>query len=165
MSLVHDPKDVEVIAEIGVILLMFTIGVEFSISKLSSVRKKVFLFGSFQTFFTVGICANIGHLLLGVSLKTSAFFGFVVSLSSTAIVTKLLGDKGELNTRHGKMCVGILLLQDICVVIPLMLLTRVLSGQSGQPIGGYFCPSKVFFDTLSRFFLLEDSRLSLLTNS
>lgn len=137
MGLVHNPKDVEVIAEIGVILLMFTIGVEFSISRLSSLRREVFLFGSLQIFLTVVICAIIAHFFLKVNPKTSTFYGFVLSLSSTSIVMKLLGEKGELNTRYGKICVGLLLFQDVCV-IPLMLVTKLLSGQNGQPMGVYF---------------------------
>jgi len=154
MGLVHNPKDVEVIAEIGVILLMFTIGVEFSISRLSSLRREVFLFGSLQIFLTVVICAIIAHFFLKVNPKTCTFYGFVLSLSSTSIVMKLLGEKGELNTRYGKICVGLLLFQDVCV-IPLMLVTKLLSGQNGQPMGVYFLVLLKSFLILSLVFLFS----------
>lgn len=154
MALVQNPKDVEVTAEIGVILLMFAIGVEFSLSRLATLKKEVFLLGSFQVFFTVLICAILGHLFLDVALETSTFYGFVISLSSTAIVMKLLSERGELNTRYGKICVGILLFQDICV-IPFMLITKLLSAQNGQPVGGYLFILLKSFLILSLVFVLS----------
>ncbi len=144
MGLVENPKNVEVIAEIGVIFLMFTIGIEFSLTRLSGLKKEVFLFGFLQLIVTAALSATLGHLFLEVSLIKAIFYGFVVSLSSTAIVVKLLGEKGELNTRHGKISLGILLFQDISVV-PLVLLTGLFSEESGQPTTGYFF---VFFKSV-----------------
>ncbi|MCX7856416.1 MAG: cation:proton antiporter [Deltaproteobacteria bacterium] len=136
MGLIQSLKDVEMIAEIGIILLMFTIGVEFSLTKLYGLKKEVFLFGPLQILLTTTISAVLAHIILDIHLRNATFYGFVVSLSSTAIVMKLLAEKGELNTRHGKICVGILLFQDICV-IPLMLLTRLISTHNEQPLGDY----------------------------
>lgn len=130
-ELIKDPQKVELIAEIGVILLMFTIGIEFSIPRLISLKKEVFLFGSLQVLLTIIVIAAISQLVLSSSLNLSVFYGFIVALSSTAIVMKLLSDRGDLNAPHGKISLGILLFQDLCVV-PLMLFTQMLSGQEGE---------------------------------
>mgnify|MGYP000869556321 FL=1 len=131
MAFIKEPQDVEVIAEIGVMLLMFTIGIEFSIPRLMSLKKEVFLFGSLQVITTIIVITLISLLAFNISLNISIFYGFIVALSSTAIVMKLLFDRGELNSPHGKVCLGILLFQDLCVV-PLMLFTQILSGQNGN---------------------------------
>ncbi|HQA03781.1 MAG TPA: cation:proton antiporter [Thermodesulfovibrio thiophilus] len=131
MAFIKEPQDVEVIAEIGVMLLMFTIGIEFSIPRLMSLKKEVFLFGSLQVITTIIVITLISLLAFNISLNISIFYGFIVALSSTAIVMKLLFDRGELNSPHGKVCLGILLFQDLCVV-PLMLFTQMLSGQNGN---------------------------------
>ncbi|MDW7999254.1 MAG: monovalent cation:proton antiporter-2 (CPA2) family protein, partial [Thermodesulfovibrio sp.] len=128
LGLIKDPHEVEIIAEIGVILLMFTIGIEFSIPRLMSLKREVFIFGSLQVVLTIIVIATLSYLTLNASMNKSIFYGFIVALSSTAIVMKLLSDRGELNSPHGKICLGILLFQDICVV-PLMLFTQILSGQ------------------------------------
>lgn len=136
MGLIKDPNEVEIIAEIGVILLMFTIGIEFSIPRLMALKKEVFLLGSLQVALTIIVISIISELVLNVSLNNSIFYGFIIALSSTAIVMKLLSDKGELNSPHGKICLGILLFQDICVV-PLMLFTQLLAGQ-GESYYNFF---------------------------
>ncbi|MCX8034453.1 MAG: cation:proton antiporter [Thermodesulfovibrio sp.] len=131
MALIKDPHEVEIIAEIGVILLMFTIGIEFSIPRLISLKKEVFLLGTLQVFLTILAITLISQFALNVELNNAIFYGFIIALSSTAIVMKLLADRGELNTPHGKICLGILLFQDLCVV-PLMLFTQMLSGKEGS---------------------------------
>ncbi|MCS7163579.1 MAG: monovalent cation:proton antiporter-2 (CPA2) family protein, partial [Thermodesulfovibrio sp.] len=128
LGLIKNPHEVEIIAEIGVILLMFTIGIEFSIPRLMALKKEVFLLGSIQVLLTIFLITILSQLASNTSINNSIFYGFIVALSSTAIVMKLLSDKGELNSPHGKVCLGILLFQDICVV-PLMLFTQLLSGQ------------------------------------
>lgn len=129
LRLVESSKDVELTAEIGLILLMFTIGVEFSLSRLSSLRKEVFLFGLLQVLLTTILVSILGNLAFEVPYRVSVFYGFVVSLSSTAIVLKLLYERGELQTAHGKIVIGISLFQDICVV-PFMLVTRLLAEET-----------------------------------
>ncbi|WP_460180494.1 cation:proton antiporter domain-containing protein [Thermodesulfovibrio sp. TK110] len=131
MALIKNPQQVELIAEIGVILLMFTIGVEFSIPRLIALKKEVFLFGSLQVLLTIIVISIISQIALNTALNLSLFYGFIVSLSSTAIVMKLLSDRGELNSPHGKISLGILLFQDLCVV-PLMLFTQMLSSKGGS---------------------------------
>ncbi len=131
MGLIKDPHEVELIAEIGVILLMFTIGIEFSIPKLITLKKEVFLLGTLQVVGTIILITLLSQFALNADFNKAIFYGFIVALSSTAIVMKLLSDRGELNTPHGKICLGILLFQDLCVV-PLMLFTQMLSGQGGS---------------------------------
>ncbi|MCX7988564.1 MAG: cation:proton antiporter [Thermodesulfovibrio sp.] len=145
MALIRDPHEVEIIAEIGVILLMFTIGIEFSIPKLISLKKEVFLLGTLQVVITIVAITFISQFALNVDFNNAIFYGFIVALSSTAIVMKLLADRGELNTPHGKICLGILLFQDLCVV-PLMLFTQMLSGKGG----GYYN----FFTVILKAFVI-----------
>lgn len=127
VGLVEDVHAVEIMAEIGVILLLFTIGVEFSMSKLVRMKKAVLGGGGVQVLLTVILFAIAAYLLTGNTSK-SVFMGFLVALSSTAIVLKMLAEKGETDTPHGRTMVGILIFQDLCVV-PMMLLVPALSGE------------------------------------
>ncbi|MDH4233055.1 MAG: cation:proton antiporter, partial [Nitrospirota bacterium] len=128
LGLLKDTYAVEVMAEIGVILLLFTIGLEFSLNKLVRIKKEVVFGGGFQVLLTIIISAGAAYFVAG-SVSKSVFFGFLVALSSTAIILKMLAEKGETDTPHGRTMLGILLFQDLCVV-PLMLLTPVLAGES-----------------------------------
>lgn len=127
LSLIADVHQVELLAEIGVVLLLFTIGLEFSISKLNRMRQMVLGGGSLQVLGTILLTAG-GAWLIGLPPSQAVFFGFLLALSSTAIVLKILMDRGEIDSPQGRFAVGILLFQDLCVV-PLMLLTPVLSGK------------------------------------
>jgi len=127
-QLIGSTEGVQVFAEIGVILLLFIIGIEFSIKSLAAIKKSVFIGGSFQVFVTIGIVALIGYLI-GLKWNSAIFLGFIFCLSSTAIVLKILQDKGEMATPHGKTILAILIFQDI-IVVPLMLFTPLLAGQS-----------------------------------
>lgn len=126
-GLIKDTHQVEQMAEIGVVLLLFTIGIEFSLKELMRIRKLVFLGGGAQLLLTIGAVAVAGKLF-GLTFSQAVFAGFLVSLSSTAILMKLLMDAGEMDTPHGKTALGILIFQDLCVV-PLMLFTPFLAGQ------------------------------------
>lgn len=127
IGIVRDTHSVELLAEIGVILLLFIIGIEFSMSKLLRMRKSVIGGGGIQVLMTIVLSAIASYLVTG-NINRSVFFGFLVALSSTAIVFKLLAEKGETDSPHGRIMVGILIFQDLCVV-PLMLLTPALSGE------------------------------------
>jgi len=129
-ELVSDVHIVEVLAEIGVILLLFTIGLEFSLSNLYMLRYTVFGGGHIQVLLTTGIIALISYFFFQQNVNAALFDGFIVSLSSTAIVIKLLFDRGEIATPYGNTSVGILIFQDLCVV-PLMLLVPILAGKGG----------------------------------
>jgi len=128
---INDVHEVELLAEIGVILLMFTIGLEFSLKNLMMLRTQVFGTGLLQITLTTITVAIISYFFLNQKLNAATFDGFVISLSSTAIVMKLLMDRAEINSPHGRTSVGILIFQDLCV-IPFMLLVPVLSGNSGN---------------------------------
>ena len=127
-QLIGSTEGVQVFAEIGVILLLFIIGIEFSIKSLAAIKKSVFIGGSFQVFVTILVMALLG-MGIGLPWNQAIFLGFIFSLSSTAIVLKILQDKGEMSTPHGKTILAILIFQDI-IVVPMMLFTPLLAGQS-----------------------------------
>jgi CPA2 family monovalent cation:H+ antiporter-2 len=124
--------EVEAYAEIGVILLLFTVGLEFSFSNLKKIKKYVLVGGALQVVITIFITAVLIYAM-GRSMEESIFWGFVIALSSTAIVIKTLQDKVKLNTPYGKVVLAILLFQDI-VIVPLMLFTPILAGQGDNPL-------------------------------
>ena len=129
-SLIENQAQVEILSEIGVILLLFVIGMELSMSQLASMKKTVFFGGLIQVGLTIGVTVLI-YLLLGSSWKESVFMGFLFSLSSTAIVLKILQDRNEISAPHGRTALGLLIFQDI-IVVPMMLLTPVMAGNSGD---------------------------------
>ena len=123
---------VEATAQVGVILLLFTIGIEFSLDKLARIQKLVFGGGGLQVLLTAGITLGI-LLLFGIPWKIGLFTGFLVALSSTAIVLKLLGSRGETNTEHGQGSLGILIFQDLAIIV-MVLLVPMLAGEAGSPM-------------------------------
>ena len=129
LGLVSDPQRVESLAEVGVILLLFTIGIEFSLSRLKEMGRQVLVGGLGQMGFTVLATVAAGIAFLP-SWRVALFLGFLIALSSTAIVLKGLTDKGEIDTPHGRLATGILIFQDLCVV-PIMLLLPFLAGTAG----------------------------------
>ncbi len=133
LALVHDIKMVESVAEIGVVLLMFVIGLEFSLKNLMQMRGLVVGGGFLQVALTILIIALIASLGFRQALAAAVFDGFLVALSSTAIAIKLLQDRGELNAPHGMASLGILIFQDLCVV-PFMLLIPILAGTGGSAL-------------------------------
>jgi CPA2 family monovalent cation:H+ antiporter-2 len=131
LNLITATHEVELLAEIGIIFLLFVIGIEFSLKGLASIKRTVLVGGSLQVVGTIGSVMLIAYLL-GMPIQSAIFLGFLLSLSSTAIVLKMLQEKGELNSPHGRVSVGILIFQDIIVVL-MMLLTPILAGQSENP--------------------------------
>ncbi|MBN2242588.1 MAG: cation:proton antiporter [Acidobacteria bacterium] len=134
-SLVSETASVYILAEIGVMLLLFSLGLEFSFRKLMRIRRVVFGTGSVQVGATILIAAGIAALA-GIPIRTAVFFGFMAALSSTAIVVKMLFERGETDTVHGKVALGILIFQDLCVV-PMIVLVPILAGPGPlwQPLG------------------------------
>jgi CPA2 family monovalent cation:H+ antiporter-2 len=116
-------------AEIGIVLLLFTIGIEFSLTQLIRIRILVFWGGGAQILLTI-LAVAAGGALLDFPWNQAVFFGFLVALSSTAILMKLLMDAGQMDSPHGKTALGILIFQDLCVV-PMMLLVPFLAGRGG----------------------------------
>ncbi len=129
LHLIRDINIIQNLAEIAVVLLLFTIGLEFSLSRFLKMRLEVFGIGGLYVFATVALTTLISYQWL-IDTDTAVFTGFLVALSSTAIVMKLLSDKAELDTLHGRTSVGILIFQDLCVV-PFMLFIPVMSGGGG----------------------------------
>lgn len=132
LSLISDSETVRQLAEIGVMLLLFSIGLEFSIRKLLEVKKVVLLTGPLQIVATV-VTVVVVSQVLQFPLGPAVMLGFFAALSSTAMVVKILLDRGELDSLPGRVCLGILILQDLAVV-PIMVLIPHL-GSEDQPIG------------------------------
>jgi monovalent cation:H+ antiporter-2, CPA2 family len=128
-ELIQSVSQVETLAEIGVVLLLFTIGLEFSLETILSVQRRVVWAGLLQVGLTTLVVLAVARFL-GVPVEVGLFYGFLVSLSSTAIVLRIYQDRGEINSLQGRLASGLLLFQDLCVV-PMMLLLPVLAG-SGQ---------------------------------
>ncbi|WP_058867793.1 monovalent cation:proton antiporter family protein [Chloracidobacterium thermophilum] len=128
LGVIGDVHAVETLAEIGVVLLLFTIGLEFSLEKLLAMQRVVFLGGGMQVGLTIVAAMLLAHWGVGLAWPSAIFVGFLVALSSTAIVLKTYVDRAESDTPHGRMAIGILLFQDLCIV-PMMLFLPLLSGQ------------------------------------
>ncbi len=128
-GIVNNESGVPVIAELGVSLLLFAIGLEFSAKRLIRLGPIAALGGSLQVSITLGLAMGV-CLLFGLGLKTSIAVGAAVALSSTACVLRLLTDRAEIDSVHGRTALGMLLLQDIAVV-PLVLLVTMLGGEGG----------------------------------
>ncbi|MBD3830363.1 MAG: cation:proton antiporter [Arcobacter sp.] len=111
------------LSEFGIVFLMFTIGLEFSINHLKKTKKEVFLFGFFQVFFTGLIFTLICLYLFEISIESSLTIGFALSLSSTAIVLKILNEKNELHSGYGNVVLGVLIFQDLAVIPVLIMLS------------------------------------------
>ena len=131
-SLIKEVHQIEILAEIGVILLLFTIGLEFSLNHLLQIKKYLLLEGGLQVFLTTGLVV-LSAIAFHLPLRQAIFFGFLISLSSTAMIMKLYAERGEVNAPHGNAAVGILLFQDLCIV-PMMLLLPALGGQGGKAV-------------------------------
>ncbi|MGC9344094.1 MAG: cation:proton antiporter [Bacteroidales bacterium] len=135
-GLVQSVDEIEVLAEIGVVLLLFTIGIEFSLKNLIKSRRVVFIGGFLQVFLTGGITTLISYLA-GRNISESVFFGFLVALSSTAVVLKVLQERAEVGKEYGSFSVGILIFQDL-IIVPMILVIPLLAGDFtsiGQDIG------------------------------
>ena len=132
LGLVHTAHEGEAMAEIGVVLLLFTIGAEFSLRELLRIKRQVLVGGFLQVAFTVAALFWIGRYL-GLSGPQAIFVGFLISLSSTAIVLKLLQERASIESPHGRLALAVLIFQDIAVVF-MMLFTPLLAGGAGDPV-------------------------------
>ncbi len=133
LGLISDVTAIEVLAEIGVALLLFTIGLEFSVRRMLETKRLVLLGGSLQVILTTMLVSGIAYLF-HYPVNQAIFFGFLFALSSTAIVLKSYIDRAEIDAPHGRAGVGILLFQDLSIV-PMMLMIPVLSGREGTSAG------------------------------
>ena len=115
-GLVDNSEQTRHLAEYGIVFLLFTVGLEFSFAKLVAMKSSVFGYGSLQVIITALVGVTIA-LLLGARVIDAAIIGSVVAMSSTAIVIKQLNEQLELNSRHGRAAVSILIFQDLAVVV------------------------------------------------
>jgi CPA2 family monovalent cation:H+ antiporter-2 len=135
LGLVHDPELINAAAEIGVVLLLFTIGIEFSLERLGRISRLVFVGGGLQVGLTVALVLG-GMALLGVSWQEGLFTSFLIAISSTAIAMKLLSDKGQTTTGVGQASLGISIFQDLgavamVLVVPMLALREAATGGAG----------------------------------
>lgn len=120
------PERVQELAELGILMLMFSLGIQFSLSELRRVQTVAVIGGSLQIVATIALGAAIGQFL-GFSLLVSVFFGALIALSSTVVVVKVLAERGEMDTTHGRVMLGICLVQDLSLV-PMMVVLPALAG-------------------------------------
>lgn len=118
--------DLELIAEFGIVFLMFTIGLEFSMKHLSSMKKEVFVYGGLQVGITILFISLVSYFVFGLDTQTSVIIGGALALSSTAIVLRILSASREINREYGRRSLGILIFQDI-MVVPLLLMIGIFA--------------------------------------
>ncbi len=126
LSLVGDLHTVDLLAEIGVVLLLFTIGMEMSGEELKRLKKPIGIGGGTQVFITITMTFLFAFLFTGNAIQ-GIFLGFLVALSSTAIVLSLLQQKAQTDSPQGRLCLAILIFQDIAIV-PMMLAIPLIAG-------------------------------------
>jgi len=122
-----------VIGEFGIVFLMFTIALEFSIAHLRAMKREVLLFGGMQVLLTLSIIALVAHYFFDLNAKSAIILGSALALSSTAIVLKILNESGEIAKPYGRKSLGILLFQDLAI-IPIFLMITIFSDQ-GKSLG------------------------------
>jgi CPA2 family monovalent cation:H+ antiporter-2 len=132
LGLAPDSERAQNLAEFGVVFLMFSIGLEFSLAKLRAMRSLVFGLGLLQVIGTVGVSVLVGYLVerwMHITWQGSIALGGALAMSSTAIVSKMLSERLEIETEHGRNIFGVLLFQDLAVV-PLLIVIAALGGDS-----------------------------------
>ena len=125
VGLIAGPDAIETLAELGVALLLFAVGLELSLSHVRRWARAVFAGGGLQVAGTLAAAGGLA-LALGVPPGQAVFYGALAAMSSTAIVTRAYADRGELDSRHGRSVIAILLFQDLCI-LPIMLLLPLLA--------------------------------------
>lgn len=131
-GVVKDVHSIELLAEVGVVFLLFTIGLEFSLGRLKRIAKIALVGGTIQVGLTTLLIVMAAGKL-GYDIRKGIFFGFLLALSSTAIVLKSLHERGEIDAPHGKVIVATLIFQDLCVV-PMMLVVPMLASDEESVI-------------------------------
>ncbi|MFZ5522066.1 MAG: cation:proton antiporter [Pseudomonadota bacterium] len=147
LALAKDTASIRYLAEFGVVFLMFVIGLEFSLPRLRAMRREVFGLGLSQVMLTMlavfvgnaGLSLALGWLgyRWGIGWASALALGAALAMSSTAIVVKLMAERLELESEHGRRVMGVLLFQDLAVV-PLLVIIPALGGiADGEPLGGW----------------------------
>lgn len=152
LGLLEDEESGRQVAEFGIVFLMFSIGLEFSLPKLYAMRKTLFGLGGGQVVLTLLASLLLGKLA-GLSLTSAFIIGAAITMSSTAIVSKILMERVDLNSRHGRLSIGVLLFQDLAV-IPILVLIQTLGSHSDNwldVLGLTLIKSSVLLFLLFRF--------------
>ena len=144
---VSDTAQIETMAEIGVALLLFTLGMEFSLKSLRRVGRVSAIGGGIQIAATtlLGLGVGIG---LGWKVEEAMFFGFLIAMSSTMVVLKLLMERGELDTAHGRLMLGILLVQDIAVIPMMAILPAIGKPEWASALGIAVLKAAIFIGAM-----------------
>lgn len=152
LNLVHNEEAGRQFAEFGIVFLMFSIGLEFSLPKLYAMRKTLFGLGGAQVLITLLVTMAAG-VLAGLGLPTAFIIGAALTMSSTAIVSKILMERVDLNSRHGRLSIGILLFQDLAVIPILVLIPALaaLDGNVGVTLGWSVVKAAVLLGLLFKF--------------
>jgi CPA2 family monovalent cation:H+ antiporter-2 len=131
IGIVKTQDDVEMLAEMGIVLLLFTVGLEFSLTEIRRIWRKVLIGGTIQIALTALVILVLVVAFFGsvATWRLGLFAGLFVALSSTAIVLQELGTRNQLDSPHGRLVVGVMLFQDLCIV-GLLLLVPILSGMT-----------------------------------
>ena len=157
LGLIADPERVRALAELGVVFLLFEIGLELPLERLRRLWRPALVAGGAQVALTLACVAALG-VALGLEARSAMVLGALVAMSSTALVMRLLSQRGEIDAPQGQLAVGILLFQDLCVV-PFLLVVPILAvGGSAAPAGVAFGIGRAFaalalFAVVSRFVL------------
>jgi CPA2 family monovalent cation:H+ antiporter-2 len=155
LSLVKRINTIEAMAEIGVIMLLFMIGLEFAPERIRRIQRNFWMGGGLQVSMTIAICVFLLVTIFHTNSREALFYGFLMALSSTAVVLSFLGERGETDSPQGRISLGILIFQDIAVV-PMIALVPILAntgsvspiaitlrfGLSAATIGGVFVAAR-----------------------
>jgi CPA2 family monovalent cation:H+ antiporter-2 len=177
LNVVRTSTEARFLAELGIVFLLFTIGLEFSFSNLLAARRAVLGAGGLQTGITIAV-TTAGATLMGFDGRSSVLLGAVVAMSSTAVVLKQLSERGELVTDHGRLAAGILLFQDLAA-LPFLVLVDIWAGN--EPVSAVYIAKQLataalaftavavfsrplFMGALSRAARLRSSEVTLLTS-
>ncbi len=121
------------LAEFGIVFLMFTIGLEFSIAQMRAMKKEVFVYGMLQVILTGILFTLLAFSMFEITIKNAIVIGMALSLSSTAIVLKVLNESGEIHSEYGRIVLGILLFQDLAVIPMLLMISIFTSANASVP--------------------------------
>jgi CPA2 family monovalent cation:H+ antiporter-2 len=133
LALVTETETVNVLAEIGVVMLLFTVGLEFEPARLRRIQRDFWAGGTLQVVLTTAATVVV-LVLVRVPFREALFYGFLVSLSSTAVVLKILADRNESDAPQGRISLGVLIFQDLAIV-PMIALVPVLANSGGVSLG------------------------------
>ena len=162
LGLVKEAHAVETLSEIGVVFLLFSIGMELSISELVRLKKPVFLGGTLQVGLTIGAFWLIS-LWAGISVNSSLFIGFLMALSSTAIVLKIMQQRAQIESPAGRISLSILIYQDL-VIVPMMLAVPLLAGATQADTGSLLFTAARTLGIIGAIFLLARKGVPWLLN-